>query len=236
MGQKIHPLGLRLGITQKHRSKWFATKKNYPRLMLEDRFFRNYLLKTYPKAKIVDIHVLRDPTLEKKETDEKFEKTTVVIYTPIPREMVGKKEPKKKLEELRVKLLDICTKERKKQNAPTLLLNLKLLPVRRPYGEASMIADDLIEQLEKRTSFRKALKKTLFRMKRGEVFEKVLQGTRIQISGRLNGAEIARIEWTRKGRVPLHTLRADVGYVSKTAKTIYGILGIKVWTFTKEKF
>ena len=236
MGQKIHPLGLRLGITQKHRSKWFATKKNYPRLILEDRFFRNYLLKTYPEAKIVDIQVIRGRILEKDGTDEKFEKTKVVIYTPFPRHLVDLKQPEKTLEELRLKLLDMCTKERKKQNAPTLVLSLKLLPVKRPYGEASMIADDLIEQLEKRTPFRKALKQTLFRMKRGKIFDKVLQGTRIQISGRLNGAEIARIEWTRKGRVPLHTLRADVGYVAKTAKTIHGILGIKVWTFTKEKF
>ena len=236
MGQKIHPLGLRLGITQKHRSQWFATKTNYPRFILEDRFFRNYLLKKYPEAKIVDIHVIRKPTLEKKETGEKFEKTEVVIYTPLPRHVVGLKQPKKKLEELRVILLDLCTKEREKQKAPTLLLSLKVLPVRQPYGEASMIADDLIEQLEKRTPFRPALKRTLSRMKKAKIFEKVLQGTRIQISGRLNGAEIARIEWTRKGRVPLHTLRADVGYVAKTAKTIHGILGIKVWTFTKEKF
>ena len=236
MGQKIHPLGLRLGITQQHRSKWFATKTNYPRFILEDRFFRNYLLKTYPDAKIVDIHVFREPTLEKKKTGELFEKTEVVIYTPFPRFVVGLQQPKQQLEELRLKLLDMCTKERKKQNAPTLLLSLNVLPVKNPYGEASMIADDLIEQLEKRTSFRAALKRTLFRMKKDKIFENVLQGTRIQISGRLNGAEIARIEWTRKGRVPLHTLRADVGYVAKTAKTIHGILGIKVWTFTKEKF
>jgi small subunit ribosomal protein S3 len=232
MGQKIHPLGLRLGITQKHRSKWFAKKTDYPRLILEDRFFRNYLLKTYPKARIVDINIVREPALENYKTGEKIELAQILIYTPSPRQIVGIRQPKQELEDLREKLSKICAKERAKLQAPTLRLNINVNPVKDPFSEASVIADDLIEQLEKRTAFRAALKRTLNRV---EEKTQRLQGTRIQIAGRLNGAEIARIEWTRKGRVPLQTLRADVGYVAKTAKTIHGILGIKVWTFTKEK-
>lgn len=232
MGQKIHPLGLRLGITQDHRSKWFATKTDYPRLILEDRFFRNFLFKAYPKARIVNINIVRDPALENYKTGERIELAHIFIDTPYPRYIVGEDQPKKEIEALREKLLKLCIKERTKQQAPTLRLKIRINNVADPFSEASIIADDLIEQLEKRTAFRAALKRTLKRVKENT---KQLQGTRIQIAGRLNGAEIARIEWTRKGRVPLQTLRADVGYSAKTAKTIHGILGIKVWTFTKEK-
>ena len=235
MGQKIHPLGFRLGITKKHRSKWVANKADYPRLVLEDQFFRDYLLKTYPKARIIDINIVRYPSLKNYKTGERGDELAqIYIYTPSPRKVVGFKQPRQHVEDLRVKLLEMCTKEREKQNAPALnLQRIRVARVKDPYREASVIADDLIEQLEKRTVFRLALKRTLNRVKEKT---KRLQGMRIQIAGRLNGAEIARIEWTRNGRVPLHTLRADVGYVAKTAKTIYGILGIKVWTFTKERF
>lgn len=232
MGQKIHPLGLRLGITQNHRSTWFAKKTDYARLILEDRLVRNYLFKTYPKARIVDIKIMRALPLENFKTGELLERANIVIDTPSASDIVGEQQPKKEVEALRKKLFTLCTKERSKHQAPALHLKLRINIVKDPFSEASVIADDLIEQLEKRTAFRAALKRTL---KRIQEKTKRLQGTRIQISGRLNGAEIARIEWTRKGRVPLQTLRADVGYAAKTAKTIYGILGIKVWTFTKEK-
>lgn len=228
MGQKIHPLGFRLGITQKHRSNWCADKKDYPRLVAEDHFLRNYLLKKYPKARIIDIQIERPPSLRNFKTGKKsIELMRIVINTPSPRRIT-------QFQDLYKKLLELCANERKKQDAPPLhLIELRVKRVKDPFREASVIADDLIAQLEERTTFRLALKRTIKTVKEKT---KRLQGMRIQIAGRLNGAEIARIEWTRSGRVPLHTLRADVGYVSKTAKTIYGILGIKVWTFTKEKF
>lgn len=232
MGQKIHPLGFRLGITQKHRSNWCADKKDYPRLVAEDRLFRNYLLQTYPNARIVDIHIERPPSLRNYKTGEKsIELVRIFINTPSPRRILRSEQ---EFKDLHGKLLELSTKEREKQKAPPLnLAHLSVTRVKDPFCEASVIADDLISQLEKRTTFRVALKRTLNQVKEKT---KQLQGMKIQIAGRLNGAEIARIEWTRNGRVPLHTLRADVGYVSKTAKTIHGILGIKVWTFTKEKF
>ena len=269
MGQKIHPLGLRLGTTQKHRSTWFALKKFYPRWFKEDLLIRKYLLKTYPTARIVDIKIIRaqmketpkqmlDQQIDEKQLlgkktrekpkrkMERKESVQVLIETPYIRNIVGIETPKKQVQELCSKLVELCEKDREKRKAPIMSLKVLIRPVNDPYNEASMIADDLIEQLEKRTSFRAALKGTLDRVKKNdqEIKNRIkmkqkakrLKGTRIQISGRLNGAEIARIEWRRKGRIPLHTLRADVGYAAKTAKTIHGILGIKVWTFTKEKF
>ena len=271
MGQKIHPLGLRLGTTQNHRSKWFAIKNDYPFWFQEDLLIRKYLLKNYPTAKIVDIKIFRNQTQElplqmvtslteekiqkiEKETGVKIDKVMtrrnhvqVVIETPYISRILGDKEPKKQLKALSYKLVNLCETVREKAEQGNLFLKLAINPVNDPYNEASMIADDLIQQLEKRKSFRAALSQTLrqvkytdrsikFRIKQTKKKEKRLKRIRIQISGRLNGAEIARIEWRRKGRIPLHTLRADVGYAAKTAKTIHGILGIKVWTFTKEKF
>lgn len=231
MGQKIHPLGLRLGITQKHRSNWFASSADYPRLVLEDRFLRNYLFKTYPSAKIVDVLIHRLPTMTNLKTEKPIEVIEMFIRTPLSGKMIDLDNQKKSVEELRVKLEQICQKQRDKDNLPELRLRVTVLKIQKQYEEASIIADSLIEKLENRAPFRFALKDILERVVKSEQ----LEGIRIQIAGRLNGAEIARTEWTRDGRVPLQTLRADVNYCSKTAKTIYGILGIKVWAFKKEK-
>lgn len=261
MGQKLHPLGLRLGITQTHRATWFAEQDKYPRWILEDQLIRNYLLKTYPEARIVDIKIVRPPRQEplllrmrnlhwdeKKVKASLLEKIRVYIYTPYISNIVGTLEPKQKVLNLRYALSELCINYRLKlrqqsDDVPSFRLHVFIEPIENPFCEASMIADELITHLEDRKPFRVALKKTLKKIKDEAQRRKWenknqhgLKGLRIQISGRLNGAEIARIEWTRKGRVPLHTLRADVGYVSKTAKTIHGILGIKVWTFTKENF
>lgn len=271
MGQKIHPLGLRLGTTQEHRSTWFALSTYYHSWFQEDLLIRKYLLKNYPTARIVDIKIFRQQTEElpicmvKQLTDEEIQKlekqmedkidnimmrkdkVRVVVKTPYVNQIVGETRPKKQLRDLSLKLVRLCETVREKAQAPNLYLKLGIYPANDPYNEASMIADDLIEQLERRTSFRGALKHTLrqvkktdrkikFRIQKTKKKEIRLKGIRIQISGRLNGAEIARIEWRREGRIPLHTLRADVGYAAKTAKTIHGILGIKVWTFTKENF
>ena len=152
----------------------------------------------------------------------KFQFTQLFQVTIVGRS----KEP---LNELKDLLEQVCEKQRAFNNLPKSQIILNVLKVQNPYASASIIADSLIEQLEQRVPFRAALKKSLERIRVAK-----LEGVKIQISGRLNGAEIARTEWVRKGRVPLQTLRADIDYSSKSAKTIYGILGIKVWTFKGE--
>lgn len=230
MGQKIHPLGFRLGITQEHRSKWFAKTSDYPRFIIEDKLLRDTLFLEYPKAIIADIHISRQQTTLDIKTKQVFDIIEISIFTPVPAKILGRS--KTSITELKEKLEEICQKTRssKNQDLPKVNIDLMVLKVQNPYSSASVIADYLIEQLEQRKPFRMALKKALQRIQLAK-----LEGIKIEISGRLNGAEIARSEWVRKGRVPLQTLRADIDYVSKSAKTIYGILGIKVWAFKGEK-
>nr|YP_009256604.1 30S ribosomal protein S3 [Ulva linza]ANH54363.1 30S ribosomal protein S3 [Ulva linza] len=230
MGQKIHPLGLRLGITQKHRSVWFSKFDNYPRLILEDKNIRSYIFKKYSKAHIIDVLIKRYRTTQNLETKEPIDLVEVSINTALPSKILNRKNTKESLAELKSILENICYSERLNKNLPKVEIILNVFKVEDIYSEASVLADYLIQQLEERIPFRSALKKTLNRTR----FTK-LKGIKIQISGRLNGAEIARTEWVRKGRVPLQTLRADIDYSYKTAKTIYGILGIKVWLFKGEK-
>jgi small subunit ribosomal protein S3 len=228
MGQKIHPLGFRLGITQEHRSKWYAKSSDYPRLVLEDKKLRDTLFKQYPKANIVDIIIQRRQTTQDLETKESVDVVEVFIYTAVPGKIIGRS--KATITELKESLEKLCQVTRLKQDLPQIRIILTILKVQNPYSSASVIADYLIEQLEQRIPFRAALKKALERIRLAK-----LEGIKIEISGRLNGAEIARSEWVRKGRVPLQTLRADIDYSAKTAKTIYGILGIKVWAFKGER-
>jgi small subunit ribosomal protein S3 len=230
MGQKVHPLGLRLGITQKHRSIWFSQFDNYPCLILEDKNIRSYILDKYLEAHIVNIFIKRYRTTQKIETKEPIDLIEVSIHTALPSKILGKKNSKQSLIDLKNKLEKLCQKQRTNKNFPKVEIILNIFKVNDVYSEASVLADYLIQQLEERVPFRSALKKTLNRTR----FTK-LQGIKIQIAGRLNGAEIARTEWVRKGRVPLQTLRANIDYSYKTAKTIYGILGIKVWLFKGEK-
>lgn len=228
MGQKIHPLGLRLGITQKHRSIWFSKFKNYPYLILEDKNIRSYIFNTYPKAHIVDIIIKRYRTTQNLETKEFIDLIEVTINTALPSKILNRKDQKKNLKELKVLLENKFNKERNINKLPKIEFLLNIFKINDIYLEASVLSDYLIQQLEQRVPFRSALKKTLNRTRK-------VKGIKIQISGRLNGAEIARTEWVRKGRVPLQTLRADIDYSYKTAKTIYGILGIKIWLFKGEK-
>lgn len=228
MGQKIHPLGLRLGITQKHRSIWFSKFKNYPYLILEDKNIRSYIFNKYPKAHIVDIIIKRYRTTQNLETKEFIDLIEVTINTALPSKILNRKDQKKNLKELKVLLENIFNKQRSINKLPKIEFLLNIFKINDIYLEASVLSDYLIQQLEQRVPFRSALKKTLNRTRK-------VKGIKIQISGRLNGAEIARTEWVRKGRVPLQTLRADIDYSYKTAKTIYGILGIKIWLFKGEK-
>lgn len=228
MGQKIHPLGLRLGITQKHRSIWFSKFNNYPYLILEDTNLRSYIFNKYPKAHIVDIIIKRYRTTQNLETKELIDLIEVTINTALPSKILNRKDKKQNLTELKNLLEQCCQKQRNNNNLPKVEILLNVFKIDDVYLEASVLADYLIQQLEQRIPFRSALKKTLNRTRK-------LKGIKIQIAGRLNGAEIARTEWVRKGRVPLQTLRADIDYSYKTAKTIYGILGIKIWLFKGEQ-
>nr|YP_009105425.1 ribosomal protein S3 [Parietochloris pseudoalveolaris]AIT94052.1 ribosomal protein S3 [Parietochloris pseudoalveolaris] len=225
MGQKIHPLGFRLGITQKHRSQWFPKAKHYPQLVFEDNTLRKTLFDRFPEAGITDIHIER-----------KLDQIKIEIKAARPGIILGRESQGKALEVLRAELEQKLKKQRAKTNFSGYLdegLDLQIaITVKKlanPFSEAAFITDTLIEQLETRVAFRRALKQALKKAKRAGV-----KGIKIQVSGRLNGAEIARSEWVREGRVPLQTLRAEIDYCYRTAKTIYGLLGIKVWVFKGE--
>lgn len=233
MGQKIHPLGFRLNITQNYRSHWFPKKNQYPQLVLEDQFIRQSLYERFSDAGISTIVIYR-----------KLDQIDIKISGARPGIIVGRK--KSGLEPLRRDLINKIKKHRAQNNYLTVYdkskLNNYTTPQKKikesvklsfhvtqladPAGEASCIADFLVKELETREPFRKALRKAIRRSRQAQV-----KGIKIQISGRLNGAEIARTEWTREGRVPLQTLRADIDYSYKSAKTIYGLLGIKIWVF-----
>lgn len=232
MGQKIHPLGFRLNITQNYRSHWFAKANKYPQLVLEDQFLRQILSTRFSDAGISTIEIQR-----------KLDDIQIEISAARPGIIVGR--DKNGLEFLRKDLTSKIKKNRAQknnltvssnhykktdnQNKQSVQLSIHVTKLANPNAEASFIADFLVEQLEKRVPFRKALRQAIQRSQRAQV-----KGIKIQISGRLNGAEIARTEWTRKGRVPLQTLRADIDYSYQTAKTIYGLLGIKIWVFKEE--
>lgn len=241
MGQKIHPLGLRLGITQKHKSQWFAKTKEYPQLVIEDRFLRQIIHDKFSNAGITDIEIQRKSQLLLK-------KIKIKIRTARPRIIVGRKgkglldlrtELDQKLKSFRSKndfsrmgnQPKITTEEIsfQKKGDSKIGITIHVTKPANPNSEAAFIAEFLVKQLEKRVRFRKALKKAMVQAEKARV-----EGIKIQISGRLNGAEIARSEWVREGRIPLQTLRADIDYSYQTAKTIYGLLGIKVWIFKGE--
>jgi small subunit ribosomal protein S3 len=220
MGQKIHPLGFRLGFTQDHQSHWYAKKSTYPLLVVEDRFIREYFQTKFADAGLVTIDISR-----------KVDHVHVALTVGRPKPLVGSRG--QKLEEVRVTFLaalkQFRLKKWTKEQRLTLggpLVTLKVFTVQNTSSYAALLADDLADQLEKRIPFRRAMKTVLQRAERDNV-----PGIKIQVSGRLNGAEIARTEWIRKGRVPLQTLDAKIDYRARTAKTIYGLLGIKIWLY-----
>ncbi len=208
MGQKINPIGFRLGITKEHRSRWYADTKNYPELLQEDYKIRQYVEKNLSNAGIADIRIER-----------KADQVDLAIHTARPGVVVGRGGSG--IEALRTGLQDALGGHRQ--------IRINVVEVARVDADATLIAEYIAQQLERRVSFRRVVRQAIQRAQRAEV-----QGIKIQVGGRLNGAEIARTEWTREGRVPLHTLRADIDYSYRTAKTIYGILGIKVWVFKGE--
>lgn len=208
MGQKIHPIGFRLGITQEHRSRWFADTKRYPEILQEDHKIRQYVDKNLSNAGISGVRIER-----------KADQIDIEIHTARPGVVVGRGGSG--IESLRTGLQQDLGSNRQ--------IRINVVEVARVDADAELIAEYIVQQLERRVSFRRVVRQAIQRAQRADV-----QGIKIQVSGRLNGAEIARTEWTREGRVPLHTLRANIDYSYRTAQTIYGILGVKVWVFKGE--
>ena len=208
MGQKTHPLGFRLNITQQHKSFWYAKKQQYVEFLQEDYIIRQYMYKALRIASIVNIQINR-----------KVDQIEIDIKTARPGIVLGKLGSG--IENLRNEL----TKKLKIQK----YIRINVIEITEPDREATIIADFIAQQLEKRVAFRRAIRQAVQKAQKAQI-----KGIKIQVSGRLNGAEIARSEWTREGRVPLQTLRADIDYSYKKAQTIYGVLGIKVWLFKGE--
>src|SRR5512146_651744 len=204
MGQKIHPIGFRLSVQKNWSSKWFANSKNFSELLLKDIEVRDYLKKKLAGAGVSKI-VIERPAKNAK----------ITIYTARPGVVIGKKG--EDIESLRNEL-------KKRMGLPDVGLNIE--EVRKPEIDAQLIADSITQQLEKRIMFRRAMKRAMQNAMRLGA-----QGIKIMSSGRLNGIEIARTEWYREGRVPLHTLRADIDYGFSEAKTTYGVIGVKCWVY-----
>ena len=206
MGQKIRPIGLRLGINRTWDSRWYADGAEYGSLLHEDFRIRKYLREQLKQAGVARIVIERP-----------HKKCRVTLYTARPGVVIGKKGAD--IEKLRSKLAKFTDSE----------VFLNIVEVRKPELDATLIAENIAQQLERRVAFRRALKRGVQSATRLGA-----QGIRVNVSGRLGGAEIARIEWYREGRVPLHTLRADIDYGVAEALTTYGIIGIKVWVFKGE--
>lgn len=210
MGQKTHPLGFRLGITQDHKSTWYANFNQYGNVLKEDDKIRTYLTTISKINSISNVRINRNGLNDQIQLN---------IETGKPGILVG--DLGKGLENLLTNIKKILPSNRQ--------LTINIFEVEKVDLDASLLADLVVEQLEKRIAFRRAIREALQRAQKQNV-----NGIKIQVSGRLNGAEMARSEWIREGRVPLQTLRADIDYATKEAHTIYGILGIKVWLFKSE--
>jgi small subunit ribosomal protein S3 len=209
VGQKIHPTGFRLGITQEHRSRWFADPSRYPDLLQEDYKIRGYIQKNLSSAGISGVRIER-----------KADQIDLEVRTARPGVVVGRGGSG--IEALRTSL-------QKELGDSDRQIRINVVEVARVDADAALIAEYIAQQLERRVSFRRVIRQAIQRAQRAGV-----EGIKIQVSGRLNGAEIARTEATREGKVPLHTLRADIDYCYRSAQTIYGVLGVKVWVFKGE--
>ncbi|MFL2745499.1 MAG: 30S ribosomal protein S3 [Gammaproteobacteria bacterium] len=206
MGQKVNPIGIRLGISRDHNSVWFAEKDKYREILFNDFEVREFLKKELDNAFVSKIHIERPAQSAK-----------VTIHTARPGMIIGKRG--EDIDRLREKLTQIM-------NVP---VSLNIQEIRKPDLDAQLVAANIALQLEKRAMFRRVMKRAAQNtMRQGAL------GVKIKVSGRLGGAEIARSEWHKEGRVPLHTLRADVDYGLAEAKTTYGIIGVKVWIFRGE--
>jgi small subunit ribosomal protein S3 len=206
MGQKVNPIGMRLQVNRTWDSRWFAESKDYGNLLLEDLRMREFIHEECKQAGVSKVIIERP-----------HKKCRVTIHTARPGVIIGKKGAD--IETLRKKLAAFTKSE----------LHLNIVEIRKPELDAMLVAESIAQQLERRVSFRRAMKRAVQNaMRMGAL------GIRVNVAGRLGGAEIARTEWYREGRVPLHTLRADIDYALGEAKTPYGIIGCKVWIFKGE--
>ena len=206
MGQKVHPIGYRLGVVKEHNSLWYASPKNYADYLVTDLQVRDYLRQRLKNASVSRIRIERPS-----------ENVRITISTARPGIVIGKKG--EDVERLR---RDVA----RRMGVP---VHINIEEVRKPDLDAHLAAQNVAGQLERRVMFRRAMKRAVQNaMKAGA------EGVRVQVSGRLGGAEIARTEWYREGRVPLHTMRADIDYASVRAETTYGTIGVKVWIFRGE--
>jgi small subunit ribosomal protein S3 len=206
MGQKVHPTGIRLGIVKDHTSIWYADNKNYAKQLITDLEARAYISKVLDSASVSRIVIERPAQTAR-----------ITIHTARPGVVIGKKG--EDVDKLRKELT-------RRMGVP---VHINIEEIRKPDLDAKLVAQNVAQQLERRVMFRRAMKRVVQNaMRQGA------EGIKVQIGGRLGGAEIARSEWYREGRVPLHTLRADIDYATYEAKTTYGILGVKVWIFKGE--
>ena len=206
MGQKVHPTGIRLGVVKDHNSVWYADSKTYARNLINDLEVREYILKKLDAASVSRVKIERPAQTAR-----------ITIYTARPGIVIGKKG-----EDVDGLRKDLSAK----MGVP---VHINIEEIRKPDVDARLVAQNVAQQLERRVMFRRAMKRVVQNaMRQGA------QGIKVQVGGRLGGAEIARTEWYREGRVPLHTLRADIDYATYEAHTTYGVIGVKVWIFKGE--
>jgi len=211
MGQKVNPIGMRLGITREWGSRWFADGETYAQQIHTDFRVRAFLKKKLAEASVSRVHIERAA-----------KKVNITIQTARPGIVIGKKgEDIEKLRSETAALLGMSVGD----------VRLNIAEIRKPELDAQLVADSIAQQIEKRVMFRRAMKRAVMSTMRSGAL-----GVKVRVSGRLNGAEIARTEWYREGRIPLHTFRADIDYGLAEAKTTYGVIGVKVWIFKGEVF
>ena len=206
MGQKVHPTGIRLGVVKDHNSVWYADSKTYAKNLINDLEVREYILKKLDAASVSRVKIERPAQTAR-----------ITIFTARPGMVIGKKG-----EDVDGLRKDLSAK----MGVP---VHINIEEIRKPDVDARLVAQNVAQQLERRVMFRRAMKRVVQNaMRQGA------QGIKVQVGGRLGGAEIARTEWYREGRVPLHTLRADIDYATYEAHTTYGVIGVKVWIFKGE--
>ncbi len=208
MGQKVHPTGIRLGIVKDWTSKWYADSKEYATLLNNDLEVRDYLKKRLSQASVSRIQI-----------DRPANNAHITVHTARPGLVIGKKGE------------DIDALRSEVSAMMGIPVHMSIEEIRKPELDAQLVGESIAQQLERRVMFRRAMKRAVQNAMRLGA-----EGIKVNISGRLNGAEIARSEWYREGRVPLHTLRADIDYGFAEANTTYGIIGVKVWVFKGEVF
>ncbi len=205
MGQKVNPIGLRLGINRTWDSRWFSSKKEFA-----DKLHADIAIRKYVKSK------LKDAGISKVVIERPAKKAVIALHSAKPGIIIGKKGAD----------IDKIKNELKKFVGKDTEVILNIIEIRKPELDAKLVAEGIAQQLERRVAFRRAMKRAM-----SSAMRLGAKGIRVNVSGRLGGAEIARMEWYREGRVPLHTLRADVNYATAEAYTTYGIIGVKVWIY-----